>query len=119
MAYDGSTHADNAMKEAVDVAKKFKGSVEVIHCAWEETQTEIRVILEKHKQMLEDAGVNYKLREERTERPGPRLVKIANSENFDLVVMGTRGLGAARSIMLGSVSSHVIENVDMPVMVVK
>lgn len=33
---------------------------------------------------------------------GPRLVKIANSENFHLVVMGTRGLGAARSIMLGS-----------------
>ena len=119
MAYDGSTHADNAMKEAVDVAKKFKGSVEVIHCAWEETQAESQEILEKHKQMLEDAGVKYKLREERTERPGPRLVKIANSENFHLVVMGTRGLGAARSIMLGSVSSHVIEKVDMPVMVVK
>lgn len=119
MAYDGSTHADNAMKEAVDIAKQFKGLVEVIHCSWEESQTESKDILEKNKQMLDEAGIKYNLRDERTDRAGARLVKIVNSENFDLVVMGTRGLGAARSIMLGSVSSHVIENVDVPVMVVK
>jgi len=76
-------------------------------------------MLNKKKELLEEAGVKYALRDERTERPGPRLVNIANSEGFDLVVMGPRGLGAAKSLILGSLSSHVIENCELPVIVVK
>ncbi len=119
VAYDGSTHADNALEEAVELAKRFNGSTEVVHCSWEESEAASREMLNKKRGLLEEAGVKYTLRDERTDRPGPRLVNIANSEGFDLVVMGTRGLGAAKSLILGSVSSHVIEKCELPVLVVK
>jgi nucleotide-binding universal stress UspA family protein len=32
--------------------------------------------------------------------------------------MGTRGLGAARSVLLGSVSSGLVQNAELPVLVV-
>jgi nucleotide-binding universal stress UspA family protein len=32
--------------------------------------------------------------------------------------MGTRGLGAVRSVLLGSVSSGLVQNAELPVLVV-
>lgn len=50
--------------------------------------------------------------------PGDQIVSYAVENNCDLIVMGSRGLGAIRGI-LGSVSSFVLRNADMPVLVVK
>lgn len=50
--------------------------------------------------------------------PGDQIVSYADANNIDLIVMGSRGLGAIRGI-LGSVSSYVLRNADMPVLVVK
>ncbi|HCZ15400.1 MAG TPA: universal stress protein, partial [Candidatus Accumulibacter sp.] len=37
----------------------------------------------------------------------------------DGIVMGSRGLGAVSSVLLGSVSSRVLEITDLPVTLVK
>lgn len=50
--------------------------------------------------------------------PGDQIVTYAAESDCDLIVMGSRGLGALRGI-LGSVSSHVLRNADVPVLVVK
>lgn len=50
--------------------------------------------------------------------PGEQIITYANMHACDLIIMGSRGLGALRGI-LGSVSSHVLRNATMPVMVVK
>ena len=50
--------------------------------------------------------------------PGSQIVNYAVENNCDLVVMGSRGLGALRGI-LGSVSSHVLRESPVPVLVVK
>lgn len=51
-------------------------------------------------------------------QPGGQIVKYAVDNLCDLIVMGSRGLGALRGI-LGSVSSYVLRNADVPVLVVK
>ncbi|MFR1638839.1 MAG: universal stress protein [Eggerthellaceae bacterium] len=46
-------------------------------------------------------------------QPGGQIVTYAIDNLCDLIVMGSRGLGALRGI-LGSVSSYVLRNADVP-----
>lgn len=50
--------------------------------------------------------------------PGDQIVKYAQENGCVLIIMGSRGLGALRG-MLGSVSSYVLREAQVPVLVVK
>ncbi len=52
-------------------------------------------------------------------KPGHRIIEIAEEENFDLIVMGSRGLGAFSGAMLGSISNKVVNRSKMSVLIVK
>lgn len=47
------------------------------------------------------------------------IVTFAEREDFDLVVMGSRGLGAFSRTLLGSVSDKVIHHIKTSVMIIK
>ena len=47
---------------------------------------------------------------------GPGI--IANARDAELIVVGRRGLGTVRSLVLGSVSSYVVQHATCPVLVV-
>lgn len=48
-----------------------------------------------------------------------RIVEIAEKNNFDLIVIGSRGMGAAKEIFLGSTSNYVLHKSKKPVLIVK
>lgn len=48
-----------------------------------------------------------------------KIVDIAQRKNFDLIVIGSRGMSAAKEIFLGSVSNYVLHKSKKPVMIVK
>ena len=50
---------------------------------------------------------------------GPTIVSFAKKNNFDLIVMGSRGLGSVREFFLGSTSNYVLHKSKIPVMLVK
>ena len=50
--------------------------------------------------------------------PGDQIVTYAVDNGCDLIVMGSRGLGALRG-MLGSVSYGVLRSADVPVLIAK
>jgi len=50
---------------------------------------------------------------------GKRIVEVAEKQNFDLIVIGSRGMGAAKEIFLGSTSNYVLHKSNKPVLVVK
>lgn len=47
------------------------------------------------------------------------IVRIARQEGVEHIVMGTRGLGALRGMLLGSISTQVLQLADIPVTLVK
>lgn len=50
---------------------------------------------------------------------GKRIVDVAERKNFDLIVIGSRGMGAAKEIFLGSTSNYVFHKSKKPVLIVK
>ncbi|MFD1362527.1 universal stress protein [Lentibacillus salinarum] len=51
--------------------------------------------------------------------PGPTIVDFANSNDFDCIVIGSRGLNNLQTMILGSVSHKVAKRADCPVLIVK
>jgi len=51
--------------------------------------------------------------------PGEEIVRVAQEEGFDLVVMGTHGRSGLTRAVLGSVADHVVRHLDgTPVMLI-
>jgi nucleotide-binding universal stress UspA family protein len=52
--------------------------------------------------------------------PSEYITKIVNEENFDLVVIGSKGHHSKiKEIFLGTVSSHVLKNASCDVLIVR
>ena len=51
-------------------------------------------------------------------KPGQILVNTAVQQKAKMIVVGSRGVGAIRRTLLGTVSDYVIHNVDIPVVIV-
>ena len=59
--------------------------------------------------------------EHRTEigDPGQTICRVAGELGVDVVVVGSRGRGAVKRALLGSVSGHVVHNAPCPVLVIR
>ncbi len=51
--------------------------------------------------------------------PADQILEEQKEKNADLIVMGSRGLGAVRQVIMGSVSQTVLHRAPCPVMIVK
>lgn len=51
--------------------------------------------------------------------PAPGIVREAKSGKYDLIVMGSHGRTALQSVLLGSVTTKVIAQTEIPVLVVR
>lgn len=51
--------------------------------------------------------------------PAAQIIEYATENEFDLIVMGSRGLGRVREFFLGSVSHNVVQMAKCPVLIIK
>lgn len=80
----------------------------------EKTQDALDTTMEVfEKRGVKAAGVT------RMGNPAQEIVDYAREEGFSHIVIGSRGLGSLKGIVLGSVSSKVIQLAGSPVTVVK
>jgi len=54
-----------------------------------------------------------------TGSPAVIILDFAADNDSNLIVMGSRGLGVVKGVLLGSVSQYIVEQAKCPVLVVK
>ncbi|MEH7442235.1 universal stress protein [Bacillus sp. JJ1122] len=133
LAADGSDHSVRAAKKAAELAKLSGDSeITVVYVIDGQTSKEDilhnpdrSVVEEKRRLRLQPVtslfnseDLNFKL-EKLLGEPGPAIVEYANKNDFDVVVVGSRGLNGLQEMVLGSVSHKVAKRVKAPVMIVK
>ena len=52
-------------------------------------------------------------------QPSEVITRVASEEGFDLIIIGSRGLGGLKKLFLGSVSSAVVQEANCNVLTVK
>ncbi len=74
--------------------------------------------LKNARERLDAAGINY-VHHIGVGHPAEVITQYADSKQCDQILMGSRGLGMASGLVLGSVATKVIHLAKVPVMLVK
>ena len=132
VAYDGSEHSQRALHKAILVAQCSQARLQVLY-AYDKIppylgepnlQHMIDRSVEKAQLTLEQAVQDLKasrLEFHSNILEGPAaeaILRVAELENCDLIVMGSRGLGMVQGLLLGSVSYRVLHHAACPVLIV-
>lgn len=133
VATDGSEHAKRALLKAVDIAGKDEEAVinlmyvvdgetsksDVLHYGDSDTASFKREKkLQGSVELVEAEGIKANLIIEHGD-PEEMLIDHANSNDYDLVLVGSRGRNKLQTMVLGSVSHKLVKHINAPVMVVK
>lgn len=133
LATDGSEHSKRAAENAIHIAKCTKDSkIEVVYVVnadraksdvisnWNSPDVnDVRKERMKDVENLaKSAGVHYEISILHGE-PGPTIVDYINTNQIDIVVIGSRGLNGLQEFVLGSVSHKVAKRANCPVLIVK
>jgi len=132
VGYDGSEASRKALTTALELARAFQGEVVAlavirppefaelsleVEAAREEAQGPLAKAFSAARQEAKQYGVRLQTRTA-VGHPAETLVRVAEAEGFDLIVLGRRGLTQVQRWMLGSVSERVLRYASCAVMVV-
>ena len=134
VAVDGSPDADQALAEAIDLAESEHTRLTLMTGAAELPPTAYLMTGEETGQLIENAHAQAEaiLRQARDRVPSDLPVTTILTEqpvrsalicqigegHHDLVVMGSRGRGAVRAALMGSISHYVLHHSRVPMLVV-
>ena len=129
---DGSEGADRAIEQAVTLAKICGAKLNFLYVAninqlainavlsdaiLDSVTKAGNVVLDRAMEMV-PKGIEKESFSD-TGSPAVVVLDFAETNDIDLIVMGSRGLGVVKGVLLGSVSQYVVEQSKCPVLVVK
>ena len=132
VAVDGSTASLHAARLALDLAKNSAGEVTIAHVVspvvvaselsmgvapWTEEAVKAgEALLED---IVKELGSPQVRRVNLTGAPAERIADMAEQQNFDLVVVGSKGRGAVSRMLVGSVTDRLVHICTRPILVVR
>ena len=128
LAADGSENSFRAAEETLNfinedttvtilnVIQIEKSKDAVLH--GENTINQQKDKIAKVIELYESNNVDYNVIFERG-IPEESVVKVSNSGDYNIIVLGNRGLNTLQGMMMGSVSHKVAKKANIPVMIVK
>ena len=132
VAYDGSESGKKAFDTALELAVRDKAELfvlTVVRTPEIADDVEIEAVIENsrayHAKLL--APLKHPVSEKGVKghfevgvgHPAEQIIYDADRHDVDLIVVGHRGRSKFARLLLGSVSKHVVQYADRPVMVVR
>lgn len=129
---DGSESSEKSVVQAVELAELCGAKIHFLyvtninqiainpnltHAIMDAMRAAGTAILERAASMVTPNIEYEKIME--TGAPAAVILEYEEILDADLIVMGSRGLGVVKGVLLGSVSQYIIERAKGPVMVVK
>ncbi len=137
VAVDGSEHAKRAVDSAAALAR-HGGALHAVLIPVRETPTlyapemlvdwraleeaasqQQRKLISEAESYAWDRGLMLGTSRPASGSPALEIVSAAREIRADMIVMGTRGLGAVRSLFIGSVAQHVLHAAPVPVLLAR
>jgi nucleotide-binding universal stress UspA family protein len=133
VAFDGSDHAHKAAAIAKDLANNMHADVWVVvaydplpgYLGKPNIQAAIDSRLNQAGAQMQDAlqaigKISGKLTREIMEGPASEaILNVAEVRDIDLIIMGTRGLGSLKGLLIGSTSQKVLSHAPCPVLLAR
>ncbi len=135
---DGSEDALLAAQAAIDLSARTGAELHVVHAwqdlrpptlpgvaideysqAYEQWKREAGELLDEEAQRLRSAGGTVAGVYLREGRPAEEIAKLAEELSIGLVIIGSRGLGAMKRLVMGSVSEGVVHLASRPTLVMR
>jgi nucleotide-binding universal stress UspA family protein len=134
LAVDGSEHALHAARVAANLTNAMNSQTLRIVVAYDPIpvhlgdpymQEAISTRLKESEQIIQKAvqslgTVSAEIRTEMIEGdPAEVIIEVAQTNNSNIIVMGSRGLGKLAGLLLGSTSQKVVSHAPCPVLIVR
>ena len=132
LAVDGSEYSHRAIEYAKSLTELYGANLWLVHVfsntsdllgyedfekLYAKRKSAGQAVLDSAKKIL--GRPTFKVHEELLEgSEADAILSVAEKHQVDLIVMGTRGFGAVKGLLVGSVSRKVIHLSNCPVMVV-
>jgi nucleotide-binding universal stress UspA family protein len=125
---DGSSMSHRAVAHAAMLASAFDAEVVAVHAVGlltvldgeavpsDSSRDRIEAAVDAWAAPLREAGVRHRTVLE-DGPPGLVLLRLIDRTSAGLVVLGTRGIGSADGVVLGSTSYHLVQHSPVPVLV--
>ncbi len=134
-ALDHSDYATLVLKKALDTAVKEGADVVALTVSTapftnlylgeipgeylEKSRAAMKESVQKVKDQAKAVKANVEVVVEEAPSAADAIVKYAEKNNIDLIVIGNKGAGAVERFLIGSVSSQVVTHAPCSVLVVK
>lgn len=133
---DGSKNSEKALIQAKKIGTCLNSEISIIY-VMEDITAQPYVHMQDYRGALDEAfkeqGIEVlgRAKEElkdyegkvefllETGNPGNIILKVAENGEYDLIVLGSRGLNAVSRVMIGSVSNKVVNRANVSVLIVK
>ena len=133
VAVDGSKHSDVAFSVAMDMAQKYGSQLFILHVFQGGTGSSTMVspgveddlramgqeIINSYETKVRQSGLqNVRMLLEKGDA-AQKIMETATEVKYGLILIGSRGRGGFKELLLGSVSHKVANHAGCPVLVVK
>ena len=134
--YDKSEPANRALEYAIDLAKRYSSKISIVayvplnvDYSVDGNESYVETVklmkksaaydLSKLEPRLQELKIPYDIKIVEGTSITETLISYAEIHHVEIIVMGSRGLGGFKKLLLGSVASGVLQSSKCPVLIVK